>query len=109
MSNSSELIEILKEERKKLEISKYKLGKESDVSHTTIARVENGEVIPSLDTFVKLAEALGYDLELIKKSESSVSISKQTETSRKYCAQLYEQENKDIDRAIETLKRIRKK
>lgn len=109
MSNSGELIEILKEERKKLEISKYKLGKESNISHTTIMRIENGEVMPSLDTFVKLAEALGYDLELIKKSESSVSISKQIEASRKYNAQLYEQENKDIDRATQTLRRILKK
>ena len=107
--SSSELIEILKEERKKLEISKYKLGKESNTSHTTIMRIENGDVMPSLDTFIRIADSLGYDVELVKKGNSSVSIAEHIEASREYIGMLYGQEEADINNAIKTLERIRKK
>jgi len=109
MKNSQELIKQLKEERTKLQITKNKLGENSNTSHTTIARIENGEVMPTLETFIRIADSLGYDVELVKKDNSPISISKHIEASREYIGMLYGQEEKDINNAIKTLERIRKK
>lgn len=47
--------------------------------------------------------------QLKKHRKKSKNSKKQIKASIEYTTMLYEQEEKDIDRAIETLKRIRKK
>jgi transcriptional regulator with XRE-family HTH domain len=39
------------------------LEEKSSVGHSTISRIEKGEVTPRLDTVAKLAEGLGEPLE----------------------------------------------
>ena len=47
------------------------LAKKIGLSHTTISRIEKGQMNSSLDIFLKYADALGYKLELVKKEEPS--------------------------------------
>lgn len=74
MSNSIELIDLLAEKRREKEISTYRIGKKTKISHTTIARMEKHEVNISLDIFVKIAEEIGYDIVLVKREESNTSV-----------------------------------
>ena len=43
-------------------MSERQLSDISGISHTEIARIESGEVSPTLDTLLKLADALGVDI-----------------------------------------------
>ncbi len=61
-NDSNDLINLLIEKRKKLNITQNKLSKKVCVAHTSIARIENGEVNPTLSTFISIANELGYDL-----------------------------------------------
>lgn len=71
MLNSSEdLIKILKEKREKLKISQNKLAKKIDVAHTSIARIENGTINPTLAIFISMANELGYDLKFTQIDEN---------------------------------------
>jgi len=50
-------------------ISQRKLSELSTVAQKTISRIENGVDIPSFSTLYKLAEALGYRLEIVMKKD----------------------------------------
>ena len=63
-NNSKELINLLIEKRNQLKLTQNKLSKKVNVSHTSIARIENGEMNPTLSTFINIANELGYDLVL---------------------------------------------
>lgn len=65
---TKELIQTLKEKRIQMEMSQYKLSKIISVSHTTVLRIEANEINPTLDMFVKLADALDYDVKLEKRN-----------------------------------------
>lgn len=53
------LIGILRENKN---LSIRQLSELSGVSHTEIARIESGEVSPTLDTLLKLSVSLGVEL-----------------------------------------------
>lgn len=65
-NNSQDLVNLLIEKRKKLKLTQNKLSKKTDLSHTSIARIENGEMNPTLNVFISIANELGYDLTLQK-------------------------------------------
>ena len=65
-NDSKDLINLLVEKRKQLKLTQNKLSKKVDVSHTSIARIENGEMNPTLSLFISIANELGYDLILQK-------------------------------------------
>lgn len=69
-NNSQDLINLLVEKRKQLKLTQNKLSKKVDVSHTSIARIENGEMNPTLSLFISIANELGYDLTLQKIEQS---------------------------------------
>ena len=63
-NNSKDLINLLIEKRNQLNLTQNKLSKRVNVSHTSIARIENGEMNPTLSLFINIANELGYDLVL---------------------------------------------
>lgn len=65
-NDSKDLINLLVEKRKQLKLTQNKLSKKVEVSHTSIARIENGEMNPTLSLFISIANELGYDLTLQK-------------------------------------------
>ena len=93
-NDARDLINLLVEKRTQLELSQNKLSKKVDVAHTSIARIENGEMNPTLSLFIQIANELGYDLilqeiepnqsELQKNSENNnTSILRKTKEIRK--------------------------
>jgi Predicted transcriptional regulators len=59
--------------RRKKCLTQRELAKKIGVSHSTISRIEKGEVIPKIDTVLALAHALEMDIEQIyydKKGEA---------------------------------------
>lgn len=63
-NNSKDLINLLIEKRNQLNLTQNKLSKKVNASHTSIARIENGEMNPTLTLFITIANELGYDLVL---------------------------------------------
>ena len=56
-------ISLLKAERERRKLSKYFLAQESGLSPQMIAYVENGDRNPTLETALRMAEAMHVDLE----------------------------------------------
>lgn len=73
---------LLEEFLKPMDISQYQLGKESDISHSSITRVIKGEQSITPETAIKLAIYFGtsekfwlglqadYDLEVLKRQKA---------------------------------------
>lgn len=57
--------------RNREEMSQRELAEKSTVAQKTISRMENAIDAPTLETIVLLADALGYELQLVKKKEIS--------------------------------------
>ena len=62
-----ELIDALVDARKKQNISQSQLAKLTGNKQQAISRMENKEHSPSLKSFSSIADALGYELQLVKK------------------------------------------
>jgi DNA-binding XRE family transcriptional regulator len=59
-----EIVGVLMAERVKRGLSQRELSKLSGVAQKTISHIESGEDIPSIETVVKLAKHLGYELKI---------------------------------------------
>ena len=55
------IVKLLQKERERLKISKYSLAQRSGLSQSMIGRVESGTRIPTLDTVLRIADALEVD------------------------------------------------
>lgn len=67
MTTLSDIAEMLKGARREARLSQYELAQRAGVSRTTVARMENlskGDM--SVSALVRLLEAAGYDLKLVK-------------------------------------------
>ena len=62
MTHEAEFMNRVKEYRTELKISQIKLASEIGVARQTINMIENDKYNPSLDLCIKLAKALGTDL-----------------------------------------------
>ncbi len=63
------IIELLQEERERQKISKYAIAQRSGISQSMIGRVESGTRIPTLDTVLRMADALETDFgDLVKQA-----------------------------------------
>lgn len=66
-------ISLLKAERERRKLSKYFVAQESGLSPQMIAYVENGERNPTLETVLRMAEALNVNFEdIIKRARRDV-------------------------------------
>jgi transcriptional regulator with XRE-family HTH domain len=73
------ITQLLQEERERLGLSKYALARRSGVSQQMIGYVEKGQKRPSLETALRLADALDLDLgDLIKKARREVVAAKKS-------------------------------
>ena len=70
-------IQMLKEYRKRINMSQEQLEKLTNIDRKTIFRIENNINIPLLDTFAKIAIALNMsDKEIAEEVKKSVTINK---------------------------------
>ena len=75
MPNSSQrdaiiarLVELLRGERLRQELSINEVATRSGLSHTMVMRVEKRERLPTIDTLLRIADALGVNLWKVLKS-----------------------------------------
>lgn len=66
MSNYKEIIDQLIELRKAKGLTQKDLATAANLAQPAIARLESKSAVPQLDTFVKVAGALGYTIELVQ-------------------------------------------
>ena len=65
------VVRLLREKRIALGLSMYAVAKRGHISHSTITRIENGLMKPTLDMLLRIAEVMDIDLWiLIKKAEA---------------------------------------
>lgn len=58
-----EIARLLREERERRELSVYAIAKKSGLTQQAIAFIENDERVPSLETALHIADAIGVKLE----------------------------------------------
>jgi len=69
----SEIIRLLREERKRLKLSNYAVSQKSGVSESMLSLVERGLRKPSMELLLRIADGIGVDLPaLIKKAQATV-------------------------------------
>ena len=67
-------ISLLQKERERRKLSKYYVAQQSGLSPQMIAYVENGERNPTLETVLRMAEAMNVDFEdIIKRARRELS------------------------------------
>lgn len=67
--NDAQLINRIVEIRKKENVSQSELAKMIGSKQQTISRLETNEHSPSLKLFYKMVDALGYELQIVKKQK----------------------------------------
>lgn len=69
----AKLTELLREKRLRKELSVNEVATRSGLSHAMVSRVEKRERLPTIDTLLRISEALEIDLaRLIRKAVASV-------------------------------------
>lgn len=69
----AELIGSLRERRLQKKLSLNQVATRSGLSHAMVSRVEKGERLPTIDTLLRISEALGADLaKLIRRAKRAV-------------------------------------
>ena len=69
------LCEMLKQERKKANMTQTELAELADMKKEVISRIENGKVDVQLSTFLRLVEGLGLQLKLVPNSKDIALVS----------------------------------
>jgi ribosome-binding protein aMBF1 (putative translation factor) len=67
------LIETLISERLKRDLSQRELAKKAGIKQPSLARIESGSVMPSLQVLAKLAKALGTKLQISFEANGEIS------------------------------------
>jgi transcriptional regulator with XRE-family HTH domain len=70
----TEIIRLLREERKKRNLSNYAVAQRSGVSESMLSLVDRGLRNPSMELMLKVADGTGTDLAaLVKKAQATLS------------------------------------
>jgi transcriptional regulator with XRE-family HTH domain len=65
---------LLREKRVALQLSMYAVAKRARISHSTMTRIENGLMKPTLDMLLRISEAMEIELwPLLKQAEEKAS------------------------------------
>lgn len=67
--NTSNMNTVVTELRKQADLSGRKLSSMAGVSNATISRMGNNKIVTNMALFIKLVNAMGYDVALVKKGE----------------------------------------
>lgn len=69
----AELVRLMADERKRLKCSKNKLAYMTGLNQSTVSRLENYHDNPTMDSLLRVADALGMNLgEVLKKAITNV-------------------------------------
>lgn len=73
---SQEVIEIIKEERKRQGLSQYRLAQMCGITREMVNNLEKGKNSPTLRTIAAMLQALGLEM-VVKKGEEDAAIQNQ--------------------------------
>lgn len=98
MSNRLTALNI-REFRKKAGLSQRELAKRAGLSSTTIQGYERGRFTPKIDALLKMADALGVEIEYkgMRKSESEERLKNEIARLEYELARLKERDNKIVE------------
>jgi DNA-binding phage protein len=67
IKNTEDVVNILNTRIKELNVTRYRIAKNTGYNRTTISRILSTETIPRIDTLIDVATTLDLEIRIIKK------------------------------------------
>lgn len=67
ISSIDDIVEFIKALRTEKEMSQREFGNKCNISHITVANIERGQTRVTIDVFLAIINAFGYELQILDK------------------------------------------
>lgn len=67
ISSTDDIVEFIKALRAEKEMSQREFGNKCNISHITVANIERGQTRVTIDVFLAIINAFGYELQILDK------------------------------------------
>ena len=104
---ASHLIIDIMDRRYNLKMSQRELAKKSGIKQPMIARIERFDATPRIDTLIKLCDALGLKIQIVKDDNKEI-IKEDDDNSIIYNGKHYSQNGFYLNEDVEVLKKEKK-
>lgn len=61
------LVTDIKKYRQRAKMTQREVAAKADLTIAAVSRIENGHTLPTLDTYVRILDAMGYEINVIRK------------------------------------------
>lgn len=67
INSTDDIVEFIKKVREEKEMSQREFGSKCNMSHITVANIERGQTRVTIDVFLAILNAFGYELQILDK------------------------------------------
>lgn len=67
INSTDDIVEFIKKVREEKEMSQREFGSKCNISHITVANIERGQTRVTIDVFLVILNAFGYELQILDK------------------------------------------
>lgn len=67
INSTDDIVEFIKKVREEKEMSQREFGSKCNISHITVANIERGQTRVTIDVFLAILNAFGYELQILDK------------------------------------------
>lgn len=67
INSTDDIVEFIKKVREEKEMSQREFGSKCNISHITVANIERGQTRVTIDVFLAIINAFGYELQILDK------------------------------------------
>lgn len=67
INSTDDIVEFIKKVREEKEMSQREFGSKCNISHITVANIERGQTRLTIDVFLSILNAFGYELQILDK------------------------------------------
>ena len=67
INSTDDIVELIKKVREEKEMSQREFGSKCNISHITVANIERGQTRVTIDVFLSILNAFGYELQILDK------------------------------------------
>lgn len=67
INSTDDIVELIKKTREEKEMSQREFGSKCNISHITVANIERGQTRVTIDVFLSILNAFGYELQILDK------------------------------------------
>lgn len=67
INSTDDIVEFIKKVREEKEMSQREFGSKCNISHITVANIERGQTRVTIDVFLSILNAFGYELQILDK------------------------------------------